>query len=476
MARIAAKSKDLTEGSLFKNIILFSVPLILTNLLQMLYNAADMMTVGFSHEPNAVGAIGITSPFLNLVINIFMGFSTGTTIVLARYLGAKNEKAASRTVHTSLLVGLIFGFVSMVVGLIISRPVLSAMGAEGKLLDLATLYTQIYFLCVPFLALSNYLISIFRAKGDTKTPMIVLAFSGLLNVLLNFFFVFVLHTSVEGVAIATAIANAVSFFVLLFFLSREDGACRFCFRDLRIDRTVMTDIIRVGLPSAIQGSLFSLSNIIIQSSILRVNNIVSPPGAAFEPVVKGNAAMTNLEAFVYTALQAVSIAALTFTSQHLGAKKFQEIRRVTLICCLVGVVISLAGSLSVYAGHSFLISLYGVVDGPVGSLEHIAYETAVTRIYYALLPYFLLALMDIGSSVVRGLGKATSSAIISLIGACLFRILWLYTVFPANPTLEIIYISFSISWFITAVAQLLYANLHLRRIIREDRAAIIKET
>ena len=231
---VATKKQTLsmTAGPLFYKILLFVLPLMATNLLQTLYNAADMMVVGLSDEPNAVGAIGMTGAFINLVLNVFIGFATGANVVIARHLGAKEGERASRAVHTALSISLVLGALGTVIGLAISRPVLSLMGASGKLLDLATLYTYIYFAGAPFLSLTNYLISIFRAKGDTKTPLIVLALAGLINVLFNLFFVLVVGLSVEGVAIATVLSNVISAALLLFRLSREEGPCRFSFKKL----------------------------------------------------------------------------------------------------------------------------------------------------------------------------------------------------------------------------------------------------
>ena len=473
--RSEAATRDLTEGSLIKNILLFSFPLILTNILQILYNAADMMIVGLSSEPDGVGAIGMTSSLVSLVINLYMGFATGTNIVLARHLGAKNDRAASATVHTSLLLAVFFGLLSTLIGLSLARPVLEAMGASGKLLDLATLYTSIYFCGAPFLSLANYMFAIFRAQGDTKTPLIVLTFTGILNVLLNLFFVFACHMSVEGVAIATVIANALSFFILLWVLARREGPCRFSMKELKINKASLYSILQLGLPAAIQGSLFSLSNVIIQSSILQINNAVTPPGATFQPVVKGNAALANLEGFVYTIVQSIYLASITFTSQHLGARKYRRIWRVMLTCHVLGFLFgTLAGSI-IFFGREFLVSLYGVVDGVIGSAEHIAFETTLTRSYYVLLTYGLLSWMDIGCGVVRGLGKSTTSTVISLIGACLFRIAWLLLVFPIFPTLEIVYLSFPISWFITGMAQFTCAMIHLRRLIRNEPAEALTE-
>lgn len=465
----AKKTIQMTEGPLFGKILVFILPLMVTNLLQVLYNAADMMVVSLSTEPDAVGAIGTTGSFINLVINVFVGFATGANVVVARGLGAREDERVSRAVHTSLVMSVIFGVASGVLGLFISRPILSLMGAQGKLLDLATTYTVIYFCGVPFISMTNYLIAIFRAKGDTRTPLYILSLSGLCNVLLNLFFVLVVGLSVEGVALATTISNAISAALLAYRLSHDDGACRFSFSRLCFDRQAFRDILYIGLPAGIQGSLFSLSNMILQSSILQVNNAMCPPEtSAFAPVVKGNSAATNLEGFIYTAQNSVYQAAITFTSQNIGAKKPRRVWRIMGCCYLLSVLTSLTVSLCIFGLRDPLLALYEVKDGIEGTLEHIAYESALLRMYCVFLPYSLISLMEIGCGVVRGLGKAISSTVISLVGACAFRILWISTVFRQVGTLASIYICLPISWLLTGLIFFGYTVFILRGMIRKQ--------
>ena len=258
MVKALKKNINMTEGPLLGKIIIFVLPLMASNLLQVLYNSADMMVVSLSHEPDAVGAIGTTGSLINLIVNLFIGFATGTNVILGQNLGAKDDRQASKTVHTSLVLSVVLGLLASVVGILFSGPILRLMGAEDKLLDLAITYTQIYFIGVPFASVTNYAVAIFRAKGDTKTPLYVLAVSGVINVLLNLFFVMVCGLSVEGVAIATAVANMLSAAVLLFILSRDEGPCRFSFRGLGIDNKAILRILKIGLPAAIQGALFSI--------------------------------------------------------------------------------------------------------------------------------------------------------------------------------------------------------------------------
>lgn len=470
---VAVKKKPLimTEGPLFGKILIFILPLMATNLLQTLYNAADMMVVGLSPEPDAVGAIGVTGAFINLVVNVFMGFATGANVMVARHLGAKDDESVSRATHTALVMSLIFGVVSAILGLFISRPILSLMGADGKLLDLATLYTQIYFAGVPFISLTNYLIAIFRAKGDTKTPLIVLSLAGLVNVGLNLFFVLVLDFSVEGVSIATASANAFSAALLLLKLSRDEGACRFSFKKLCFDRVAFRSILYIGLPAGVQGSLFSLSNMIIQSSILQVNNALFSSDSAFQPIVKGNAAAANLEGFAYTAQNSVYQGAITFTSQNVGAAKYRRVWRVMACCYAIGAFVAAFFSLALFFLRVPLLALYDVHNSTAGSLEAFAYDAAYTRMLFTFLPYAIISVMEVGCGVLRGLGKSLTSTAISLVGACLFRIVWISTVFRATPTLNMIYISYPISWALTGLAQFLLGALALRHLIRTKKHA-----
>lgn len=457
------KNIDMTRGPLFSKILLFVLPLMATNLLQVLYNTADMIVVGLSPEADAVGAIGITGPFINLVINVFIGFATGANVVVARHIGAGDHSRTSMAVHTSLIMSVIFGVIGGAIGIAVSRPVLTLMEARGKLLDLSTLYTQIYFASAPFISVTNCAISIFRAKGDTKTPLFVLTASGLINVALNLLFVLALGRSADGVALATSISNVVSSFVLVFLLSREKGACRFSFRNLLIDKGSFIDILRIGLPAGIQGSLFSLSNMIIQSSILQVNNAVCPPDSAFQPVVKGSAATSNLENFIYTATNSVYQASITFTSQNVGAGKFERIKKVMKCCYFLTFCIAILFSGVMFALSKQLLFLYGIAEGAEHSLEKIAYDTAIERMLYMFTTYFLLAFMEVGSGIVRGLGKSTASTVISLVGSCIMRIVWIGTVFKAYPTLGAIFISYPISWMLTAAVQFIFAVTYLRK-------------
>lgn len=439
------------EGPILGKMMLFIVPVILTNLLQVLYNSADMVIAGLSSEPDALGAIGTTGSFTSLIVNLFIGLSVGANVVVARHIGAGEREKASRALHTATLLGLILGVVGGAIGFLIAPAVMRAVGNTGKLLELSIVYTRIYFLALPFHGLSNYAIAIYRAKGDTTTPLTVLMCTGLLNVVLNLFFVLVVGLSVEGVAIATAIAAAVSAAVLYGKLMRDDGPCHFSLRSLCLDRAEMRSILYVGLPSGVQSSLFSISNMLIQSSILQVNNAVSPPDPAYQPVVRGNAGVNDVEKFAFTAINSATHATVSFVGQNHGARKYDRVKRVAYISALLNAGIALLAVGILYVLHRPLLALYGVKSG-ADELARITWETAMIRIAVRWPTFVLYAVMDAAAGVMRGLGKALYSAIISLIGTCALRVVWICTVFRAIPELWVIYISYPISWGATAIA------------------------
>ncbi len=464
----------MTTGAILPKILVFVLPLIVTNLLQMLYNAADMIVVGLSAEGDAVGAIGTTGAFTSLVVNLFIGLSVGANVVVARHLGAGEHDRASVAVHTSTVVGLMLGVVGGAVGILISEPVMRLLGNQGRLLELSVTYVRFYFAALPFHALSNYAIALHRAKGDTRTPLIVLSLSGILNVALNLFFVLVLEMSVEGVALATGIAAAVSAAVLYANLAREKGPCHFSFKLLRCDKREVKQILLIGIPAGVQGALFSISNMLIQSSIISVNNSVFPPDAAYQPVVKGNAAGANLEGFAYTGVNAMQQAAVTFTSQNVGAAKYGRVKRVMAACYGLGVAVGLAVTLVLVGLQEPLLALYGVKD--VGDeLSRAAVEAGKTRMLWTLMPYAMITLMEVGSGVLRGLGKSLTSTGICLLFACVLRVVWRFTIFRIDPTsisgsLASIYISYPISWLLAGAFLFLFSALNLRRLIRSYRA------
>lgn len=468
MERVKRKI-DFTEGKIFFKIVLFILPILATNLLQTFYNAADMMVVSLSPESNAVGAIGTTGSFVNLVLNVFIGFSVGANVVVAREIGAKDREKTQKAVHTSLLMAVIFGVAGMVLGLVFAKPVLQIMGNSGNLLQLATTYTAIYFLGVPFMSLTNFLVAIFRAKGDAKTPLIVLSCAGILNVGLNFFFVVAVGLSVEGVAIATAIANVVSAAVLLIKLRKDQDYTTFSFKRLRLHRSSFRDIVLNGVPAGVQGALFSLSNMLIQSSVVTVNNTLCPPDTGVAPIVNGSAAAANIEGFIYTAMNAVYQGTITVTSQNIGAKKPERVKPTMYVCFLIVTIIGVVTSGLAILFKESLLSLYGVVGGTAGSIEQLAMHAASTRFRCICTFYFLCGLMDVCTGVLRGMNKAIVSTCISLVGACLLRAIWIWTVFPLKPTLEVVFVSYPITWAVTLSVAFIVIQVLLRRMTSKTK-------
>ncbi|MDO4493976.1 MAG: MATE family efflux transporter [Clostridia bacterium] len=456
-----SKEIDLLHGPLVGKVFAFAIPLMLTNLLQVFYNAADMIVVSHSNVAGAVGSIGSTTPLVNLLLNIFTGLAVGTSVVVARAIGSGNREATKRAVHTSVIASLAAGLICMAVGLCFSRTILSRMGAEGHVLDLASLYTRVLFLGAPFQALANNFNAVLRAKGDTRTPLKVLSFTGLVNVLLNLVFVLVFKMDVDGVALATIAAQALSAVLLCRRLIAETGWVRLEFRALRADRTSLVSIVKEGVPASLQGVLFNLSNIMIVSSVMGVNNVLCPGGSA---VIDGNAAANSLEHFIYQACNSCSQAAVTFTSQHYGARMYKRIGKVMQSCYLV------TGVTAVFFSAVLLIFRYPLIGLYVS--EPLAVETALLRNYIFMFTYYLLAFMDAGSYSLRGLGKSIYSTAISLTGACLLRIVWINTVFRWNPTLTVLYLSYPVSWFVTAAAQLTACLVTRKKLMQRPDAVV----
>ena len=466
--KLSARNRiDMTQGPLFMNILRFILPLIASNLLHQIYHAADIMVVELSTEPDAVGAVSSSGSFLNLMVNLFIGFSVGANVVVARFIGAKNSKGTSQAMHTAVCMSLLFGVLGAVIGVSLAKPVLVGMGYEGKLLTLALRYAYIYLACMPFAALTTFLSAILQAQGNTKTSLYVLSCTGILNILLNLFFVLVLGFSVEGVAVATAIANLTSGAVLWFYLSRSQDDFRLSFKKLRIHKEHFWEIARVGFPAGLQNAMFSLSNILIQSSILKVNNALTPAGSAYAPIVKGNAAVGSLEGFIFTALGATTVTASAFTAQNMGAKKLQRVKRALWLICAISAVISLVMVTFIVLLRGPLLALYGV-ENKADILSVLAYDASMKRIIWKFWAFPIFALMNAFSGTIRGMGKSALAALIAFLGTCVFRVVWLYTVFEYFQNQESIYLSYPISWFVTGVCFFVVLAVMLRRKTRES--------
>lgn len=466
--RVAKNQIDMVNGRLFISIIKFIMPLIVTNLLQQLYHSADIVIAGMSSEPDAVGAIGSTGAFLALIRNIFIGFSVGANIVVARYIGAKDSEKISRSVHTSTCMSVLFGVVGALIGIFLTRPVLVAMGYTGNLLELAVRYSYIYLACMPFLSLTNFLATILQARGDTKTTLYTLTATGILNIILNLFFVKIVGLSVEGVAIATAVANLISAIALWVYILKKGGDCKLYFCKLRMHREQFAEVFRVGFPAGVQSALFSLSNMIIQSSILEVNNAVTPAGSTYAPVIKGSSAAQDIETFIFQALAATTVCGSAFTAQNVGANNHRRIRKIFGALALISAGIALVMSVGAMLLRDPLLALYGVKNAQ-DPLAQITYNAAITRIWWKWPAFFIYATMNACAGMIRGLGKSSLSAVISIFTTCVFRIVWIYTAFGHFENLESIFISYPISWLLSVLVflPLLFALIK-KNIVKYD--------
>jgi len=429
---------DMINGPLAGKLLLFALPLMLSGLLQLLFNAADVVVVGRYAGKEALAAVGSTSSLINLLVNLFIGFSIGTNVVVARDLGAGREEDVNRSVHTAVSLALLSGVCLTVLGVSLARQLLILTESAPDVIDLATVYLRIYFAGMPFNMLYNFGSAILRAQGDTRRPLYFLSIAGAVNVVLNLFFVIVLHMSVAGVALATIISQAISAVLVLFCLMRDQGALHLDLKALQLDKRVIRRICQVGLPAGFQGIVFSLSNVVIQSSI---NSFGSTA------IIAGSAASANIEGFVYTSMNAIYQTNLTFTSQNYGAGQCKRVDRCLILCQAYVVAIGLIlGTLVVYFGYP-LASIYAP-----GEEDVIA--QAIARLKVISGTYFLCGVMDTMVGSLRGLGYSMVPMVVSMVGACGVRLLWIATIFQFYHTPTMLYISYPVSWTITAAVHI----------------------
>ncbi len=426
---------DMCEGPLFGKILRFSLPLMLSGILQLLFNAADIVVVSrFAADGNtALAAVGSTGALIGLIVNLFMGLSTGATVAVSRSMGARNMESVKRCVHTAITVAAICGVAVGLFGFLCASPFLSWMDTPPSVLPDATLYMRIYFCGLPVMMLYNFGASILRAVGDTKRPLYYLSVAGVLNVIFNLVFVIVFHLDVAGVALATVLSQCLAAALVIRCLIVNGGAVKLTPSALRIHKTEFWQMVRVGLPAGIQASLFSVSNVLNQSAINSFGDVV----------VAGNAAATTIENFVYISMNAFSQSAITFVGQNAGASKISRVRRAVFLTAGIVSVLGIVMGGAVYFLGEILLGIYRP-----GETDVIA--AGMIRMAYILPPYFICGVMEVLAGAMRGLGRSVSPMIVSLLGACGFRILWLYTFFAWNPTLDTLYLSYPLSWAITA--------------------------
>ena len=432
-------SMDMVNGPLLKNIFLFSVPLMLSTLVQILFNTADTIVVGRFSGPDALAAVGGVASFVWLLTSLFNGLSTGSNVVIANFIGSKNHEKIHDAVHTSIWMGIFGGIALTIVGLILSKHVLVLMSTPSNIINMSQLYLNIYFSGVTFLVIYNFGAAILRSKGDTQRPFYFLLFGGILNVLFNLFFVIVLHMSVAGVAIATVISEAVSATLTILTLMKEEDETRLILSDIKLNKEIALEIIRIGLPAGIQGMFFSLSNIVIQSSI---NSFDS------SAIVAANSAAMNLEEFVYIGMDGFSRATITFTSQNMGAQNYKSIKKIMWITMILDVLSAVLIGFGVYFFGETLLGLY-TSDASVIAL-------GLKRLFWVAMFLSLNAIMDIYLCSIRGMGISTIPTILMIIGIVGIRIGWLLIVFPHFRELDVIYMCYPISWAITSLIEGIY--------------------
>ena len=431
-------SIDMCSGPLLPKMLLFALPLMLSSVLQLLFNAADLVVVSRFAGDNAMAAVGANSSLIGLMVNFLIGIAVGANVQAARERGAGLSAALNKTVHTSVALALLGGVGMATVGILGARVFLMRMGAPEAILDQAILYLRIYFLGTPANVVYNFGAALLRSVGDTRRPLRYLTFAGVVNVILNLILVIVFHLDVAGVAIATVTSQTISALLVLRCLMREEGDIRLELRKLRIHRESLSGILRMGLPSGIQNSLFSLSNVVIQSAVNGFGEIV----------VAGWAAAVNLEGFMYCAVTGFKQATLSFTGQNVGARRIDRIPRImgTALICMSIASIGIA-AVSWFFGES-LVGIYSSTEEVV--------QAGMARILITGSLYFLCGFMEIVAASTRGMGQSLLPMIVSLIGACAFRLLWVSTIFqiPAYHTIHVIYISYPVSWFLTFLAHL----------------------
>lgn len=416
----------------------FAVPLMLSSILQLLFNAADVVVVGKFAGDDALAAVGCTGSLINLLINLFMGLSVGANVMVARHFGAKRESELKKSVHTSMLLSVLGGLLLTGVGVFFTEGILELMETPAEVLPLAALYLRIYFMGMVPNMIYNFGSAILRAIGDTKRPMYFLALAGVVNVCLNLIFVIVLSWGVAGVAVATVISQTISAVLVVICLLRERGAIRLNLKELKIDKKELLAILRIGIPAGLQGCIFSLSNVVIQKSVNGFGKVT----------VSGNSAASNLEGFVYVSMNAFHQATLSFMSQNYGAGRYDRLKKIAVagILCVTATGLTL-GNLEYFFGRT-LLNIYTSSENVI--------DAGVVRLSIICTTYFLCGMMDVMVGALRGLGYSFVPMIVSLCGVCGIRLVWLFTVFEMEEyhLVETVYVSYPISWLATFLIHL----------------------
>ncbi len=426
---------DMTTGPFLKKIFIFAVPMVFTGLLQLLYNTADVVVVGKFAGETALAAVGSTGSLINLILNVFIGLSMGSGVMVARYIGAQDDEKIHKCTHTAMCISLCAGFFVAAIGFFFSREMLILMNAPDDVLDQATLYLKIYFLGAPGSLVYNFGAAVVRATGDTKRPLMILGLTGLVNVALNLLLVIIFHLDVAGVAIATITAQYLSAICIVWRLMHLDNACRLQISRLRFHKRAFLEILRIGLPAGVQSALFSISNVIIQSTVNSFGTVA----------MAGIAAGSNVDGYIFTCTNAIAQTAMNFTSQNIGAQKYENVPKMYRYCLSTAFLASAVLSAIAFVFRTPIVSMF--------SNEAEVIAIGADRLTLILPFYFFCSLMDVTAGQVRGMGKSIEPMIISLVGACGSRLLWVFLILPLNKTLTMLYWSYPVSWALTFFAQ-----------------------
>ena len=448
----SVKQTDILTGSIPKQLLLFFLPIWFGTLFQQLYNTADTLIVGNFVGTNALAAVGATGPFVNLLVGLFVGLCSGAGVVIAQSWGAHDPDAVDRQVHTALVLSAAVGALLTVLGLVTAAPMMRLLGTPDEILPDAALYLRIYFLGMPAAMLYNFGAALLRSVGDTRRPLYYLIAAGIVNVALNLLLVIVFQLDVAGVAIATVVSQCLSAFLVVRCLMHEEGDIRLELRELRITLPRLGQILEIGIPSGIQGVAFSLSNVIIQASI----------NGFGETVISGNTAASNIEGFIYVACNAFCQANMAFTSQNYGAGKLERLKPIALCSAACSASVAVIGGMLCWVFGPQLLHIYSNSDTVVAA--------GMARIAIMFPLYILCGLMDVIVGSIRGIGYSITPMIVTLLGACAFRVVWIATIFqvPRFHTPETIYWSYPISWALTFLTHLVCLVIMMRRLYRRE--------
>ncbi len=446
---------DMCHGPLLGKILVFYIPLMLSGILQLLFNAADIIVVGQFAGNESLAAVGSTGALINLIINLFIGLSVGANVLVARYYGANQQAELKEMVQTAIATSVISGILLVFVGFFVAKPALTLMGTPDDVVGQSVLYMRIYFAGMPFMMAYNFGAAVLRAVGDTKRPLYYLLIAGIVNVILNLIFVIYFSMHVAGVATATVISQAISAVLVIRCLLKTDSVYKLELKGIKISMDKLGKMFKIGLPAGVQGALFSISNVLIQSSVNSFGSVA----------MAGNTAGSNIEGFVYTSMNAFYQSAISFCGQNYGAKEYKRVGKALFICEVLVILVGLLLGNGAYLAGGTLLKLYS------SDPEVISY--GILRMRYISVIYFLCGMMDVMVGGLRGIGYSIMPMLVSLTGACLFRIVWIYTIFQEVRTLPCLYISYPISWILTFSVHLICFLIVYKKLFRKSSGQVM---